>query len=124
MRALLQRQKAAYTSAFDGLDFGDELKQIKVPNVHLGEQSIKLPLGAATIQIPKIDVTDGTPLEGVATKLSGQIVHFKALADAIDEADEVLGKIGGILDETAGVLNQVGQDLQKSGTELRALAAA
>ena len=124
VRALLQRQKTAYTAALSGLDVGDELKQIKVPNVHLGEQSIKLPLGAATIQIPKIDVTDGTPLEGVATRLSGQIVHFKALADALDEADEMLAKIGGILDETAGVLDTVGIKLQKSGSDLKALAAA
>ena len=123
VRALLKRQKEAYTTALGGLDFGDELKRIKVPNVHLGEQSIKLPLGAATIQIPRVDVTDGTPLEGVATKLSSQIVHFKALADALDEADEVLGTIGGILDETAGVLDTVGARLQKSGGELKALAA-
>jgi len=124
VRALLQRQKEAYTNALSGLDLGDELKQIKVPNVHLGEQSIKLPLGGATIQIPHVDVTDGTPLEGVATKLSGQIVHFKALADALDEADEVLSKIGDILNETAGVLDTVGANLQKSGGELKALAAA
>lgn len=60
----------------------------------------------------------------MATKLSGQIVHFTALADALDEADEVLGKIGGILDETAGVLDTVGTRLQKSGAELKAPAAA
>ncbi len=121
VRALLKRQKEAYTNAVDGLDLGDELRQIRVPNIHVGEQSLGLPIG--NVKIPKVDVTDGTPLEGVATKLSGQIVHFKALADALDEADEVLGKIGDILHDTAGVLDNVGTSLQKSGGELKALAS-
>lgn len=125
IRALLEHQRTAYLAAIEDLRHASqELAQIKVPEVHVGQQSVKLPLGAATIQIPAIQTSDQTPLQGVAAALDRQIAQLDGLAGPLQDAAQGLGNISGILASTAGDLDSVGKLLQESGGELKSLATA
>jgi len=124
IRALLERQQAAYAAAIEDLRHASaELARIKVPNVHVGEQTLKLPLGAGSLQIPSIQASDQTPLTGVAAALDRQIAQLDGLGGPLQDAVHGLGEISGILASAAGDLGSVGRLLQQGGGDLKALAA-
>jgi hypothetical protein len=123
VRALLERQQAAYAAAVEDLRHASqELAQIRVPNVHVGDQALKLPFGGDVIHLPKVETSDATPLQGVAAALDRQIAQLDALSGPLADAAQGLGNISGILASTAGDLASVGKLLQESGGELKALA--
>ena len=125
IRALVERQQAAYTAAIADLRHAsDELARLVVPSVRVTEQELKLPLGAPTIRIPRVETGEATPLQGVAAALDRQVAQLDSLADPLRDAAEGLGNLGALLASTAGDLDGVGRLLQESGGELKALAAA
>ena len=123
IRALVERQQAVCAAAVDDLRHASqELARVKVPNVSISDQELKLPLGGA-IRIPRVQTSDAMPLQGVAAALDRQIETLDALVDPLGDAARGLGNLGALLASAAGDLDGVGRLLQESGGELKALAA-
>ncbi|HYH81688.1 MAG TPA: hypothetical protein VEX86_17920 [Longimicrobium sp.] len=124
VRDLLQRQKAAYENAVADLrEASEALKRIRVPNIRVDKRTVKLPLNAGSIEIPVIESTDVTPLQGVAATLERQIAELAGLADPLEAAAEGLGNLRGILGSAATELEKTGTALRTGGSELKSLAA-
>jgi hypothetical protein len=124
IRALLERQQAAFAAAIEDLHHASaELAQVRVPSIRVGEQTVRLPLGAASIQVPTIHTAEQAPLQGVAAALDRQIAHLDSLSAPLADAARSLDSLGGLLASTAAQLEGAGRLLQESGGELKALAA-
>jgi hypothetical protein len=125
VRELLRRQKEAYEHAVADLrEASEALRTLHIPSVRVEKHTVKLPLNAGSIEIPVVETSEMTPLQGVAATLERQIVQLSGLADPLTGADDGLGNIRGILAGAAAELASTGQALRTGGGELKALAAA